>query len=144
MPEPALAEAHHLEQLRKHLELLYAEQDVSGLVQQICELFEPIRSPSSAETARGAWTEQDCMLITYGDSIVSDDEPPLATLTRLLSDDCQACISNVHVLPFYPFSSDDGFSVIDYTAVREDLGDWSHIRALAADFRLMVDLVINH
>src|SRR5690606_30437812 len=44
----------------------------------------------------------------------------------------------------FPYSSDDGFSVIDYSSVNEALGSWQHIRDIAADYRLMSDLVINH
>jgi sucrose phosphorylase len=50
----------------------------------------------------------------------------------------------VHILPFFPYSSDDGFSVIDYAWVDPELGRWSHIEELGADFRLMFDAVINH
>ena len=53
-------------------------------------------------------------------------------------------ISFVHLLPFYPYSSDDGFSVIDYREVRKDLGDWDDIRAMGKDFKLVFDSVINH
>jgi len=47
-------------------------------------------------------------------------------------------------LPFYPFTSDDGFSVLDYSSVNESLGDWNDIQSIAADYSLMSDLVINH
>ena len=53
-------------------------------------------------------------------------------------------MSWVHVLPFHPWTSDDGFSVLDYSSVNEALGDWSDISALADDYRLMADLVLNH
>ncbi|MDY6830697.1 MAG: sugar phosphorylase, partial [Thermodesulfobacteriota bacterium] len=52
--------------------------------------------------------------------------------------------SAVHVLPFFPYSSDDGFSVIDFYRVDPDLGTWDDIAALGRDFDLMVDLVLNH
>jgi sucrose phosphorylase len=53
-------------------------------------------------------------------------------------------ITCVHILPFFPYSSDDGFSIIDYREVRADLGTWNDIEAIAAEFDLMSDLVINH
>ena len=95
------------------------------------------------------WNEQDAILITYGDSIERKKghqvlEPPLKTLYEFLQGPLKTAFNSVHVLPFYPYSSDDGFSVINYTAVNESLGDWSHINTLASDFRLMADLVINH
>ena len=48
------------------------------------------------------------------------------------------------MLPFFPYSSDDGFSVIDYSSVNESLGDWGDIERLAKHYGLMFDLVINH
>jgi sucrose phosphorylase len=50
----------------------------------------------------------------------------------------------VHILPFYPFTSDDGFSVLDYSSVNESLGDWEDINAIANNYSLMADLVVNH
>lgn len=44
----------------------------------------------------------------------------------------------------FPYSSDDGFSVIDYSSVNEGLGDWRDIQAISSDYNLMSDLVINH
>ncbi|MDN3648958.1 alpha-amylase family glycosyl hydrolase [Reinekea marina] len=95
------------------------------------------------------WTEQDAVLITYGDSLEKKDghnvlEPPLQTLNQFLQGPVREAFNSVHILPFYPYSSDDGFSVINYTAVNESLGDWSDINNIADKFRLMADLVINH
>jgi len=94
-------------------------------------------------------SERDVMLITYGGSLTSGppdapDEPPLRTLHRFLSRHLTGTISAVHILPFFPYSSDDGFSVIDYTAVDPALGTWDDVRRLGQDFDLMFDLVINH
>lgn len=84
------------------------------------------------------------MLITYGDSIIADDQTPLQTLDGFLRHHVGDAITSIHVLPFYPYTSDDGFAVSDYTAVRDDLGDWSDIHQLASHHDLMFDLVINH
>ncbi|MCG8475253.1 MAG: sugar phosphorylase, partial [Cytophagales bacterium] len=54
------------------------------------------------------------------------------------------CFSSLHVLPFFPYSSDDGFSVIDYRIVDPALGNWEDIRRLSREYRFMTDLVINH
>jgi sucrose phosphorylase len=90
------------------------------------------------------FSEQTVTLITYGDTLNADGEPPLATLHRF----CRAYLSDVldtvHLLPHFPYSSDDGFSVIDYYAVNPALGTWDDVRRLGADFRLMFDAVINH
>lgn len=89
-------------------------------------------------------TERDVMLITYGDSLRAPGQPPLRTLRDFLLRHVAGVISAVHVLPFFPYSSDDGFSIIDYTAVDPALGTWADMERLGADFRLMFDAVINH
>ncbi|PCF94201.1 sugar phosphorylase [Vreelandella nigrificans] len=90
------------------------------------------------------WSEKDQWVISYGDSIVTEDAPPLAVLSHFLQHYLGERISGVHILPFFPWSSDDGFSVIHYREVDPVLGDWSHIRELASHYDLMADLVLNH
>ncbi|AQU83024.1 MULTISPECIES: sugar phosphorylase [unclassified Halomonas] len=90
------------------------------------------------------WSEKDQWVISYGDSIVTEDTPPLAVLSHFLQHYLGERISGVHILPFFPWSSDDGFSVIHYREVDSVLGDWSHIRELASHYDLMADLVLNH
>lgn len=89
-------------------------------------------------------TERDVILITYGDSLRSAQAAPLRTLHRFLNEYLAGALSAVHILPFFPYSSDDGFSVIDYTAVDPQLGSWDDIKRLERDFKLMFDAVINH
>ncbi len=93
---------------------------------------------------RRHWSERDILLITYGDTILSPDLPPLRSLHRWLSRRVGDAVNGVHLLPFFPYSSDDGFSVIDYRRVNPELGDWEDVHALAGEYRLMVDLVLNH
>ncbi len=90
------------------------------------------------------WSEKDVFLITYGNTLVGEGEQPLATLRGFLSRHVKGVINTVHILPFFPYSSDDGFSVIDYRKVNPELGSWNDIKSIAAEFRLMSDLVINH
>ena len=97
-----------------------------------------------AEAPPRTLSEADQFLITYGDSLIRDGEAPLQTLKGFADRELAGCLSAIHILPFFPFSSDDGFAVIDYRAVRNDLGDWSDLRALGDHFELMFDLVINH
>lgn len=89
-------------------------------------------------------SEQDSILITYGDMVQRPDERPLETLNQFLQETIKGHISTVHLLPFYPFTSDDGFSVVDYKAVNSELGTWDDIAALSIHFDLMFDAVINH
>ena len=90
------------------------------------------------------WSQRDVALITYGDSIVDGGSKPL----KVLRDFCEKwlgnCVTWVHILPFFPWTSDDGFSVLDYSSVNQALGDWNDINDIATDYRLMADLVLNH
>ena len=90
------------------------------------------------------WDQRTSLLITYGDMIQARGEKPLVTLKRFLDGRLKGAIDTVHILPFSPYSSDDGFSVIDYREVNPELGDWENIRAIADNFKLMFDLVLNH
>ncbi len=89
-------------------------------------------------------SERDCMLITYGDQVQAPGQPHLKTLDDFCRTHLSGLISSVHILPFYPWSSDDGFSVKDYRAIDPALGDWPDVEQLGASFRLMFDAVINH
>ena len=92
----------------------------------------------------GRFSERDVVLITYGDQVREDDKSTLQSLREFLVERVEESINSVHVLPFYPYTSDDGFSVVDYKAVNPDLGSWSDVRELGDNFRLMYDAVINH
>ncbi len=89
-------------------------------------------------------TERDTILITYGDQVQEAGTPPLQTLAEVLETYVAGVITGVHILPFFPYSSDDGFSIIDYTVVNPEWGTWADIRRLDEHFRLMFDLVVNH
>ena len=89
-------------------------------------------------------SERDTMLITYGDSILNKGEKPLKTLHSFLKKHIQESMSAVHLLPMFPYTSDDGFSVVDYLEVNPDLGDWKAVKELSKSYDLMFDAVINH
>ena len=128
--------------LLPRLQVLYADEAESVLA-KLLHLIEA-QQPVGVQAAEERWNETDVILITYGDSIVRPDEAPLASLKAFVGQYLQDDISIIHVLPFFPYSSDDGFSVIDYRQVKPELGEWQHIKALAQDFDLMFDVVINH
>ncbi len=91
------------------------------------------------------WVDQnDIMLITYGDSIKKQGEAPLHTLREFLNDNAADVLSAVHILPCYPYTSDDGFSVVDYWKINPELGDWQDVQSLSNNYDLMFDGVINH
>ena len=47
-------------------------------------------------------------------------------------------------MPFYPYSSDDGFAVVNYEKIKFEHGDWDDFKKLSSNFKIMSDLVINH
>ena len=108
------------DKVKHHLETIYADVslDVSydTLTEQLLAAIgiassEDIASPQSHHNY---WDEEDIIMITYGDSVIRENEKPLVTLNNFLHQYCKNTINNVHILPFFPYSSDDGFSVIDY------------------------------
>ena len=129
--------------LREALGLLYGSGAAVGLVRRLLQSAAATAKRIHAPQPR-ALTQRDQFLITYGDSLQRPDEAPLHTLKEFADRELKDCVSAIHVLPFFPFSSDDGFAVIDYRAVRNDLGDWHDLRDLGEHFDLMFDLVINH
>lgn len=131
-----------------HLACIYPETlDYPALADELVEIM---RLSANLDTSipmsvsQQLWSEKDTILITYGDSFIQEGEKPLQCLQSFLHQYCQDTVSSVHILPFFPYSSDDGFSVIDYSSVNEGMGDWSDIEYIASDFKLMSDLVINH
>ena len=131
-----------------HLKIIYESVEVKhNLVTLADELIDIMSLHEDFEAAMphtNHWDEKDITLITYGDSITEKDAAPLQTLDKFLQSRVSDFISGVHILPFSPYSSDDGFAVIDFLAVNESLGDWHDIQAIATNYDLMADLVINH
>jgi len=89
-------------------------------------------------------SQKDVLLITYGDQVIGEEHSKLSSLRAFLGKWAKEQISMVHILPFYPYSSDDGFSVIDYYEVDPELGSWEDVASFSEDFDLMFDGVINH
>jgi sucrose phosphorylase len=88
--------------------------------------------------------QADAIVITYPDQIQEPGVKPLVSFNQIAGEYLEGLVSGLHILPFFPASSDDGFAVIDYSSVDPGLGSWEEIRALGKHFRLMVDAVINH
>ena len=93
---------------------------------------------------RTGWSEQDALLISYANQVRQPGETPLRTLADFCRRYLTGLLSGVHLLPFYPSSSDDGFSVVDYRQVDPACGTWDDIAGLGKCFRLMFDAVVNH
>lgn len=132
------------DRLHDHLRVLYPEQNTGALVEACMGAMRLDPETSTPAGRRNLWSEDDAVVITYGDTIQSEQSPPLDTLAGFLSEHLGETISAVHILPFYPWTSDDGFAVSDYDRVHPDLGDWEDIRQISQQFRVMGDCVINH
>ncbi|PQO33573.1 alpha-amylase family glycosyl hydrolase [Blastopirellula marina] len=134
-------------QLKQHLARMYGEPVATDVLPRLLELLETY-STKIPEPKRTGWDETDVVLITYADQISGpehSEKHPLAILREfLVHHGYQDCINTVHLLPFYPYTSDDGFSVVDYKQVDPNSGDWQDVLGLAEDFNLAFDLVANH
>ena len=130
--------------LVNHLEFIYPDEKTGKLADKIIKLMDLKQRQTKPRWFKNNWNEKDVAMITYANSFIREDEAPLETLDNFLETHLPDSISWVHILPFFPFSSDDGFAVIDYTQVNESFGDWGHVEKIADRFDLMADLVINH
>lgn len=128
--------------ISKHLRALYPEADADALQQRIGESFE--RHAYAPRRPDREWSEKDTLLITYADTLTEPGVAPLRTLADFLEAHLQDAFSAVHLLPYFPFTSDDGFAISSYREVRPDLGDWEDVSRIAGEFDLMTDLVLNH
>jgi sucrose phosphorylase len=134
-----------------HLTFLYGKETAVSTTKRLEKKLtafaaaHPELLPEPVEGGEGsAISEKDAILITYGDMVQQPGKTPLQAQTTFLKQSVGDLISAVHILPFFPYSSDDGFSVIDYKAVDPRLGSWDDVAALGKHFRLMFDAVINH
>src|SRR5581483_9615004 len=131
------------ERIRFLLLQLYGEQAVVSILPRLQAILDKYRDLIPSPHVRGL-SEGDAILIAYPDQVQEPDKPPLQTLTEFCARHLTGLVSGLHILPFYPSSSDDGFSVVDYRAVAPQYGDWNNVTQLGQRFRLMFDAVINH
>ncbi|MFT6261568.1 MAG: sucrose phosphorylase [Bermanella sp.] len=127
-----------------HLSVIYPDNNINELSKQLIHIMGLDEDIVKANSHESRWDEKDIWMITYGDSIQSPDRVPLRSLSNFMNKHLSGLINGVHVLPFFPYSSDDGFSVIDFSQVNESLGGWKDIVSISKDFHLMSDLVVNH
>lgn len=144
MPVDPTPEQLLLARLNAHLIGLYPDDDPAPLSERIVEELGFPHGVQEPPEQRNIWSEDDVLTITYGDSIVREGEAPLKTLDAFLSEWLAGVVTGVHVLPFFPYSSDDGFSVVDYHAVNPELGAWEDVASISEKFNVMADLVVNH
>jgi len=130
--------------IEKRVNKLYGTEEASWLTERIIAEISSCSPCHEGYERRRLWNQSTVVLITYADSIRAVDDSPLATLRLFLERHLSGYTSVVHLLPFFPYSSDDGFAVIDYLQVNPELGNWNDIENIGRSFELMFDLVINH
>lgn len=131
--------------LLNHLQILYGAEKAPELVERLLKLVSGHVELCQPLQARPIlWDERDSILITYGDSVIYPGMEPLESLKQFLDERLTGVFNRVHILPFFPFSSDGGFAVSDFRSVNPDLGCWDDIERLSEHFLLMFDLVLNH
>ena len=126
---------------------VYPELDPDILTSHIIDAFWPDEMPRRKRgrvPGNALWSQRDALIISYGNSIIDGAYKPLDLLHDFLLRHLKGAINSVHILPFFPYTSDDGFAVSDFRAVNPQLGDWPDINRIAGDFTLMSDLVLNH
>jgi sucrose phosphorylase len=126
---------------------LYGATAAASAVQHLTILQEqwslrwPNRWPSRDANSL---TQRDVLLITYPDQVSEPGRTPLEVLCEFCEAHLRGVVTGLHLLPFYPSSSDDGFAVKDYFAVDPALGSWEDVARLGQSFDLMFDAVFNH
>ena len=129
--------------IRERLIKVYGEE-TAGKYTEIIETMINNAQKKQKEQKKVKWDEKDVVLITYGDQIYKTGEKTLKTFDDFSEKYFKNVFELVHFLPFFPYSSDDGFSVIDYKKIHENMGDWTDIEKIRKNFRLMFDFVCNH
>ena len=131
-----------IETIKQLLTNIYGEVNGRLAFERIRPLIEKFSVQKRKK--QGYFSQDDVILITYGDSIKKSGQTPMATLHDFAVGYLEGAISGIHFLPFFPYSSDDGFSVIDFFAIDSALGTWQEVKAIGQDFELMFDYVLNH
>lgn len=144
MKEQNLKKRIHL-----HIERIYStslnETEILEFSDNIYNLIVSKKTLHASSLLSDQWSEKTTVLITYANSITSTNNmSPLSSLQKFVSSKCQQFIDTVHILPFFPSSSDDGFAVKDYYSIDNEFGDWKDIINISKSFRVMADVVINH
>ncbi|QIZ06339.1 sugar phosphorylase [Priestia megaterium] len=132
-----------MRKIKERLSFIYDNQEIDSILESI-EVRIANTKTKSLKLRKQNWDEKDLVLITYGDQFYEDNNPTLDTFKKMFDQYLADKFEIVHLLPFYPYSSDDGFSVIDYKKVNPIIGNWEHIENLSKSARIMFDDVCNH
>ncbi len=130
--------------MRERLNRLYGPHRAEGCIERLAALIGRYGIGYNQPSSEPRWNEKRVLLITYADMVRREGELPLITLKSFADHRLNNIINSIHILPFWFWSSDDGFSVIDYRQVDPGVGKWRDVEALGKNFNLMFDLVLNH
>jgi len=130
--------------IRLRLSSLYGVERADPLMERFHQLVGRYGVGAHRGSIAKPLTQRDALLITYADMVSEDGKSPLVTLREFCTARLKGAFSAIHLLPFYPWTSDDGFSVVDYREVEESYGTWEDVSRMAGEFELMFDLVLNH
>ena len=133
---------NRLKLIEESLKSIYSQEDAARAYEKILALI--FKYKQRVKSVPYYLTQKDIILITYGDQVFHHGETGLATLRRFLNEYVQDAINTVHILPFYPYSSDDGFSIANYKGVCPLKGSWKDIGEIRKSYRIMFDCVVNH
>jgi sucrose phosphorylase len=128
--------------IEDHVTALYGPERAESICADLEERMRRMPLPPSGHRYR--FGPADALLITYGHSLQTEGEAPLRTLKGFADGHLAGLFNTIHLLPFFPYTSDDGFSVVDYAQVDAKLGTWEDVTALGEQFRLAFDFVLNH
>ncbi|PLR77384.1 sugar phosphorylase [Bacillus sp. V3-13] len=129
--------------IKDRLAKIYGNEDIEKIWASLEKRMNSTKE-KQIKDRKQKWDQEDVVLITYADQFQEKDQPALATFKKMFDRHLANHFEVVHLLPFYPYSSDDGFSVIDYKKVNPIAGDWEDIENLSLSTRLMFDYVCNH
>src|SRR5512146_320834 len=96
-----------LEEIRQACLDLYGEKTGQETFQHLQRML--MQSGLPGGVRRGQITARDALLITYGDQVSRPGTPPLQSLAEFSERYLAGLVSGIHLLPFFPSSSDDGF-----------------------------------
>ena len=140
------------ERMLGRLRFLYGESAADAVMpelERILHVHQAHKPPEMLEKEktydpRERFSEQDMILITYGDIVKGSGKTPLSTLHDFVNTYNRGAVNTLHILPFFPYSSDRGFAVVDHKLVDPELGSWEDIREKKRRYDLMFDAVLNH
>lgn len=125
------------------LSSLYGHKAAANIEVRILELIDHYRKRITQIKDTHS-SQINSILITYGDQVQKSGQIHLKTLAEFCEEYISGIIDGIHILPFFPWSSDDGFSIKDYKTVDQALGGWPEVERIGKTFPLMFDCVINH